>query len=148
MPQDLTADDVLEVTPKFWSVHLDPTFAFDCGLFSILAMLVNLTVGALARHLSSRSDLLPLVNDILKGDVIGLYLLTERGHGLDAINIETTAHQQEDGKLCPPHSMRGSYQVCSAVCCSFFGVYPPASRFMPVLNPTFGINKIAIVMAH
>src|SRR5882757_3257072 len=136
------------MTPKFWSIHLDPILALDLGLFIILTAQINLTVGTLARHLSSRPDLVPLVNAILKGDVIGLYLLTERGHGLDAINIETTAHQQEDGKLCPPHSMRGSYQVCSAVCCSFFGVYPPASRFMPVLNPTFGINKIAIVMAH
>ena len=136
------------MTPKFWSIHLDPVLALDLGLFIILTAQINLTVGTLARHLSSRPDLVPLVNALLKGDVIGLFLLTERGHGLDAINIETTAHQQEDGKLCPPHSMRGSYQVCSAVCCSFFGVYPPASRFMPVLNPTFGINKISIVMAH
>jgi alkylation response protein AidB-like acyl-CoA dehydrogenase len=37
------------------------------------------------------------VNSLLKGETIGLYLLSERGHGLDALNIETTAHQQEDG---------------------------------------------------
>jgi len=85
------------MTPKFWSIHLDPILALDLGLFIILTAQINLTVGTLARHLSSRPDLVPLVNALLKGDVIGLFLLTERGHGLDAINIETTAHQQEDG---------------------------------------------------
>jgi acyl-CoA oxidase len=93
----LTTEDVLTMTPKFWSMHLDPNIALDYGLLTILAAQVNLTVGTLARYLSSRPDLVPLVNALLKGDIIGIYLLSERGHGLDALNIETTAHQQEDG---------------------------------------------------
>jgi acyl-CoA oxidase len=101
----LTADDVLNMTPKFWSMHLDPNIALDYGLFTILAAQINLTVGTLSRYLPKRPDLAPLVNALLKGDIIGLYLLSERGHGLDAINIETTAHQQEDGSyvLNTPH---------------------------------------------
>lgn len=78
-------------------MHLDPIIALDYGLFAILTAHTNLTVGTLARYVNSRPDLVPLVNALLKGDVFGLYLLTERGHGLDAINIETTAHQQADG---------------------------------------------------
>ncbi|KAI0299981.1 hypothetical protein B0F90DRAFT_1810521 [Multifurca ochricompacta] len=117
---NLTTDDVLNLTPKFWSMHLDPNIALDYGLFTILAAQINLTVGTLSRHVKSRPDLVPLVNALLKGDIIGLYLLSERGHGLDAINIETTAHQQEDG----------------------------TTKFMPASNPTFGINKIALVMAR
>ena len=97
VPIDLTADDVLKMTPKFWEMHLDPNIALDYGLFTILAAQINLTVGTLSRYLTSRPDLAPLVDALLKGDVIGLYLLSERGHGLDALNIETTAHQQEDG---------------------------------------------------
>jgi len=70
------------------------------------------------------------VNSLLKGDVIGLYLLSERGHGLDALNIETTAHQQEDG----------SYVLNTPT--------EEATKFMPASNPTFGVNKIALVMAR
>ncbi|KAI0263647.1 acyl-CoA oxidase [Gloeopeniophorella convolvens] len=127
---NLTADDVLNMTPKFWSLHLDPNIALDYGLFTILAAQINLTVGTLSRYLPKRPDLVPLVNALLKGDIIGLYLLSERGHGLDAINIETTAHQQEDGSyvLHTPHE--------------------EATKFMPASNPTFGVNKIALVMAR
>src|SRR5260221_12227105 len=89
------------MTPKFWSMHLDPNIALDYGrLFTILAAQINLTVGTLARYVNSRPDLSSSL-----GDVIGLYLLSERGHGLDAINIETTVHQQADGSyvLHNPH---------------------------------------------
>ena len=85
------------MTPKFWDMHLDPNIALDYGLFTILAAQINLTVGTLSRYLHIRPDLAPLVDSLLKGETIGLYLLSERGHGLDALNIETTAHQQEDG---------------------------------------------------
>jgi acyl-CoA oxidase len=85
------------MTPKFWEMHLDPNIALDYGLFTILAAQINLTVGTLSRYLTKRPDLAPLVDALLKGDVIGLYLLSERGHGLDDLNIETTAYQQDDG---------------------------------------------------
>ena len=44
-----------------------------------------------------RSDLVPLVNALHKGNVIGLYLLSESCHCQDDLNVEITAHQQEDG---------------------------------------------------
>ena len=110
------------MTPKFWEMHLDPNIALDYGLFTILAAQINLTVGTLSRYLTSRPDLAPLVDALLKGDVIGLYLLSERGHGLDALNIETTAHQQEDGSyvLNTPHEEATKY------------VNPPFSARRPV----------------
>ncbi|KAH8986458.1 hypothetical protein EDB92DRAFT_1879168 [Lactarius akahatsu] len=105
------------MTPKFWELHLDPTVALDYGLM-------------LSRFLPTRRDLVPLVKSLLKGETIGLSLLSERGHGLDALNIETTAHQQEDGSyiLHTPHE--------------------EATKIMPSSNPTFGMNKIALVMAR
>jgi hypothetical protein len=33
----------------------------------------------------------------LRFDTVGIYLLTERGHGLDAFNIETTATKTPEG---------------------------------------------------
>ncbi|KAH9014503.1 acyl-CoA oxidase [Lactarius pseudohatsudake] len=127
---NLTAGDVLKMTPKFWEMHLDPTVALDYGLFTILSAQINLTVGTLSRFLPTRRDLVPLVKSLLKGETMGLFLLSERGHGLDALNIETTAHQQEDGSyvLHTPHE--------------------EATKFMPSSNPTFGMNKIALVMAR
>ncbi|KAH8999690.1 hypothetical protein EDB86DRAFT_3075757 [Lactarius hatsudake] len=127
---NLTVDDVLKMTPKFWELHLDPIVALDYGLFTIIAAQINLTVGTLSRFLPTRRDLVPLVKSLLKGETMGLFLLSERGHGLDALNIETTAHQQEDGSyvLHTPHE--------------------EATKIMPSSNPTFGMNKIALVMAR
>ena len=57
---------------------------------------LHLTVDTLSRYLTTRSDLVPLVNALHKGNVIGLYLLSESCHCLDDLNVEITAHQQED----------------------------------------------------
>ncbi|KAF8262179.1 hypothetical protein EI94DRAFT_1809182 [Lactarius quietus] len=46
------------------------------------------------------------------------------------LNIETTAHQQDDG----------SYVLNTPT--------EEATKFMPALNPTFGVNKIALIMAR
>ena len=68
---DLTADDVPKMTHKFWEMHLDPNIALDYGLFTIFTAQINLTVGTLSRYLTKRPDLAPLVDALLKGDVIG-----------------------------------------------------------------------------
>ncbi|KAF8267911.1 acyl-CoA oxidase [Lactarius quietus] len=127
---NLTADDVLKMTPKFWEMHLDPNIALEYGLFTILATQIILTASTLSRYLTRCPNLVPLVNSLLKGDVIGLYLLSEHGHGLDALNIETTACQQEDG----------SYVLNTPT--------EEATKFMPASNPTFSVNKIALIMAR
>ena len=66
-------------------------------MVTILLAHVGLTIGTLARHLHQRPDLEPLVDRLLRFDTIGIYLLTERGHGLDAFNIETTATKTPQG---------------------------------------------------
>lgn len=94
---DLSVDDILTYGPKFWDMHLDPILALDIGAFTILAAHTNLAIGTIARHLPQRPDLIPLVKSLLTLDTVGVYLLSERGHGLDAINIETTATMDKDG---------------------------------------------------
>lgn len=75
----------------------DPIMSLDTAMFTILAAHVGLTIGTLSRHLHKRPDLRPLVNRLLRFDTVGIYLLTERGHGLDAFNIETTATKTPEG---------------------------------------------------
>jgi acyl-CoA oxidase len=98
-PIDLTADDIYNLTPKFRAMFYDPLISLDGGLFTVLVAQINLAIGTISRYLPSRPDLFPLVDALLKGEIIGLYLLSERGHGIDAFNIETTAHQQDDGSF-------------------------------------------------
>lgn len=75
----------------------DPIHCLDIAMFTILAAHVGLAIGTLSRHLRRRPDLRPLVDRLLRFDTVGIYLLTERGHGLDAFNIETTATKVDTG---------------------------------------------------
>ncbi|KAJ3927241.1 MAG: acyl-CoA oxidase [Lentinula lateritia] len=124
----LTAADVEHCSPKFWSMMTDPICSLDIAMFTILAAHVGLTIGTLSRHLKTRPDLRPLVDRLLRFDTVGIYLLTERGHGLDAFNIETTATKTKDGFIL--HTPREE-----------------ATKFMPASTPSFGIPKVALVNA-
>ncbi|KAG6833146.1 hypothetical protein H0H87_010860 [Tephrocybe sp. NHM501043] len=98
-------------------------------MFTIIAAHVGLAIGTLSRHLKKRPDFKPLVDRMLRFETVGIYLLTERGHGLDAFNIETTATKTADGYLL--HTPREE-----------------AAKFMPASTPSFGIPKVALVMAR
>ncbi|KAF5390953.1 hypothetical protein D9757_003968 [Collybiopsis confluens] len=124
----LTASDVEHCSPRFWTMMTDPICALDIAMFTILAAHVGLTIGTLSRHLKARPDLRPLVERLLRFDTVGIYLLTERGHGLDAFNIETTATKNRDGFIL--HTPREE-----------------ATKFMPASTPAFGIPKVALVNA-
>ena len=66
-------------------------------MFVIILSQTNLVIGTLARHLTRRPDLKLLMDQLLLLEVGGIFLITERGHGLDAFNIETTATEVPDG---------------------------------------------------
>ncbi|TFK24107.1 acyl-CoA oxidase [Coprinopsis marcescibilis] len=125
----LTARDVQFCTPRYWELMMDPICSQDIAMFTILAAHVGLAVGTLSRHLKKRPDLRSLVERLLKFETVGIYLLTERGHGLDSFNIETTATKTENGFIL--HTPREE-----------------ASKFMPASTPLFGIPKVALVMAR
>ncbi|KAG5645680.1 hypothetical protein DXG03_005518 [Asterophora parasitica] len=107
----------------------DPICSLDIAMFTILAAHVGLTIGTLSRHLKRRPDFKPLVDRLLRFDTVGIYLLTERGHGLDAFNIETTATKTSNGYIL--HTPREE-----------------AAKFMPASTPSFSIPKVALVMAR
>lgn len=77
----------------------DPICSLDIAMFTILAAHVGLTIGTLSGHLKTRPDFKPLVDRLLRFDTVGIYLLTERGHGLDSFNIETTATKTSNGYI-------------------------------------------------
>ncbi|KAK0212238.1 acyl-CoA oxidase [Desarmillaria ectypa] len=126
----MTASDVQHSSERFWSLFTDPATCLDIGMFTILAAHVGLTIGTLSRHLDTRPDLRPLVHELLRFEKVGIFLLTERGHGLDAFNIETMATRMPDG------------------CYILNTPREEATKFMPASTPAFGIPKVALVMAR
>ncbi|KAF8228423.1 acyl-CoA oxidase [Tricholoma matsutake] len=125
----LTVSDIQFCSSNFWAMMNDPICSLDIAMFTILAAHVGLTIGTLSRYLKQRPDLRPLVNRLLRFDTVGIYLLTERGHGLDAQNIETTAIKTNDGYIL--NTPREE-----------------AAKFMPPSTPSFGFPKVALVMAR
>ena len=92
----------------------DPILAMDGSMFVILTIHINLAIGTLSRHLRKRSDLEPLVDRLLRFEAVGVFLLTERGHGVDAFNIETTATRTAQGFIINTPREEACKCVCSS----------------------------------
>ncbi|KAI0273195.1 acyl-CoA dehydrogenase NM domain-like protein [Russula aff. rugulosa BPL654] len=93
----LTMEDVLFLSPKFWDLHTDPIASIDGAAASLLTLQYNLCAGTLVTYLPGQPGLAPLLQRVLNFDVSGQYCLTEVGHGLDVIHLETTATLLRDG---------------------------------------------------
>ncbi|KAF8587129.1 acyl-CoA dehydrogenase NM domain-like protein [Ramaria rubella] len=126
----LTWRDCVELTPKFWELHMDNIMALDTAAFTLLTIQYNLTLGTLGRFAGDRPDLHPLLEKIARFDVSAQFLLTENGHGLDAPNLETTATLLPNNEfdLHTPH--------------------PRAAKYMPPTKPIPGLPRVAVVMAR
>ncbi|KAJ7312390.1 hypothetical protein DFH08DRAFT_791370 [Mycena albidolilacea] len=124
---DLTVHDVATLTQPFWDLHVDPAMAMDTGAGTLVTIQVNLAAGTLVKYLKQPS-IKRLVDDILAFNLLAHYCLTEVAHGLDAINIETTATALPGGgfELHTPN--------------------PGASKIMPPTSPC-GIPAVGIVFA-
>ncbi|KAJ7267765.1 acyl-CoA dehydrogenase NM domain-like protein [Mycena rebaudengoi] len=123
---NLTEDDVLNVTPKYWEFHTDPINAMDGGAGTLLTIHYNLCVGTIAMFPAGKQKVL---QQLLSFEISGQYCLTELGHGLDAIHLETTATLMDTGE---------------------FELNTPtdaAAKFMPPTTPC-GIPCVAVVFAR
>ncbi|KAI0656604.1 acyl-CoA dehydrogenase NM domain-like protein [Cubamyces menziesii] len=125
---DMTIDDLLSLSPKFWQLHNDPAVLLDGGAITLLTIQYNLCAGTIARYAKRRPELLPLVEDLLRYRKHGQYMMTELGHGLDIGNIETTA------TMLPS----GDFALNSPT--------PSAAKFMPPTVPA-GLPCVAVVFA-
>ncbi|KAJ7108850.1 acyl-CoA dehydrogenase NM domain-like protein [Mycena crocata] len=125
----LTADDITKPSQKFWKMHTDPVWTLDGAAGSLVTIQLNLCAGTIAMYTESRSDLLPILQDILTFQVSGQFCLTEIGHGLDVMHLETIATLLPDGffELNTPHGR--------------------AAKFMPPTTPV-GVPCVAVVFAR
>ncbi|KAJ8487674.1 hypothetical protein ONZ45_g7500 [Pleurotus djamor] len=124
-----SVNDILLPTQKYWDLQRDPVLISDGATAALLAIHFNLCCGTIVNHAQGRKDLSSILRDLLAYRIAGQFCLTEVGHGLDAINLETEAVMQEDGSfiLNTPH--------------------PKAAKFMPPTSPC-GIPTIAVVFAR
>ncbi|KAF8148429.1 acyl-CoA dehydrogenase NM domain-like protein [Crassisporium funariophilum] len=126
---NVTADDLATLSQNFWDLHTDPITCLDGAATTLLTIQYNLAAGTLIHHSEGRNDLAPLIDDLLKFRKIGQFMLTEVGHGLDVVNIETTATQLPTGEFI------------------LTSPTPGASKYMPPTVPT-GAPTIAVVFAR
>ncbi|KAJ6624206.1 acyl-CoA dehydrogenase NM domain-like protein [Mycena sp. CBHHK59/15] len=125
---DLTIDDVVNTSPKFWKMHTDPIWTLDGAAGTLVTIQLNLCAGTIAMYSASRPDLRETLRDVLHFELSGQFCLTEVGHGLDVAHLETTATLLDDGsfELNTPHER--------------------AAKFMPPTTPV-GVPCIAVVFA-
>lgn len=116
----LTVDDVLDLTPKFWNMHMDGIILSDIGSHVLLSVQHNLVAGTIAPFAHESKAIQSLLQKILSFQVSyvllsplsggvpfsdhpvlrrALFMLTEIAHGLDAKNLETTVTLQSDGSF-------------------------------------------------
>ncbi|PPQ65120.1 hypothetical protein CVT24_003011 [Panaeolus cyanescens] len=125
----LSPEDVLHLNERYWRFHSDPILMMDGSVATLLTIHYNLCLGTLARYLPNRPDLQPIAEKLVSFEWNGQYCLTELGHGLDVINMETRATLLQDGS---------------------FELHTPteaAAKFMPPTAPS-GYPCVSIVHAR
>lgn len=118
-----TEDDVKLRTSKLWDLHIDPIICLDGAAATLLTIQINLAAGTLASYADDQPHHRDLLRKMCLFEVSyvtplpstyhthkmtthrGQFCLTELNHGLDALNIETTATILPGGgfELNTPH---------------------------------------------
>ena len=107
-------EDIEFCSDKFIDMHQHPIMALDCGCTNIIACHVNLFLGTLALLAPRREALIPLMQRGLRGDILGNFLLSELGHGLDIMSLETTAEKVDGGYILhTPTQSAAKYVQCT-----------------------------------
>ena len=102
--KELSIDEVVLCKKRFWDMQADPILVLDVGCANILGCHINLFIGTLGALLPRRPDLMPVLQGAVRGDFFGNFLLSEVAHGLDIMNLETTATKVPDGFILnTPH---------------------------------------------
>ncbi|KAG1769849.1 acyl-CoA dehydrogenase NM domain-like protein [Suillus occidentalis] len=131
LAQGITLLDTLNLTQKFWDMHIDPIMVLDGAASTLLTIQYNLVAGTLAQYAATtRPDLISVVKDILRWNVIGQFCLTELGRGLDIFRMKTSA------TLLPT----GEFDLHTPL--------PSDAKFMPPTIPVKGLPCVAIVFAQ
>lgn len=67
---EFTLDDVLQMNGKLWDLHADPISSIDAATTTILTIHYNLALGTLGPILATRPDLAPLIQKLLKFEIM------------------------------------------------------------------------------
>ncbi|KAL0572876.1 hypothetical protein V5O48_009088 [Marasmius crinis-equi] len=128
----LTAHDILHCTEKFWKLHFDPLFVTDYSAWTLLVIQLNLAAGIVGYNCvtEGRRELEETLKKIIDFDISAVFMMTELGHGLDAIHLETTATLLSDGTF-------DLHTPC-----------PEAQKYMPPTLPDVGVPRLGVVMAR
>ncbi|KAJ7470761.1 acyl-CoA dehydrogenase NM domain-like protein [Mycena latifolia] len=112
----LTALDLLTLSPKFWQLHTDPIWSVDGAAGTLVTLQYNCCAGTLAMFARSQPELRPILQQVLDFDISGQFCLTEVGHGLDALHLETTATLLSSGEfeINTPHERAAKYMPPTA----------------------------------
>lgn len=62
----LTAEDILNLTPRFWSYHLDLLHTVSFTAFVLVTIQYNLVAGTIVPYAAGRPDLQQLMDRIMK----------------------------------------------------------------------------------
>ncbi|TFK95807.1 hypothetical protein BDV98DRAFT_586831 [Pterulicium gracile] len=85
----IASDDIKYFSPKYW----------DMAVYTLLMIHFNLCTGTILKFAPGRPDLQEIVERLLRLKLSGHFCLAELGHGLDVINMETTATLLQDGSF-------------------------------------------------
>ncbi|CAA7265294.1 unnamed protein product [Cyclocybe aegerita] len=115
---NLTADDILKASSRYWELFTDPILCMDGAVAILVNIQLNMTAGTLARYAPERPDIAEILERVLSYELSGQYLMTEIGHGTNAIRMGTTATLMPDGSfdLHTPSSYEAKFMPPSAPC--------------------------------
>ncbi|KAF8903470.1 acyl-CoA dehydrogenase NM domain-like protein, partial [Gymnopilus junonius] len=122
-----TLEDVMYMTEKFWLFHTDPIWSMDGAAGTLCTIQINTCAGTIAKYVRKQPYLQETLEKILSFEYSGQFCLTEVGHGLNALHLETTA-TLEDGEFVLNTPSEG------------------AAKYMPPTKP-MGDPCVAIVFA-
>jgi hypothetical protein len=70
----LSLDDIVDLSPKFWKLWLDPRLALDGAASTLFAIQYNLVLGTLGTLGYGREDLSVLMQDLLEYRIMFVFL--------------------------------------------------------------------------
>ena len=73
-PAGVGLKDVMELSPKFWKMHMDPILLLHGASATILTIHSNLALGTISSYLKSRRDLKPIVEDLVNFTAMYVFL--------------------------------------------------------------------------
>ncbi|CAA7265293.1 unnamed protein product [Cyclocybe aegerita] len=126
---NLTTDDILQATPRYWELFTDPILGMDNAVGILVNIQYNMAAGTLARYAPDRPDIAHVLERVLNYELSGQYLMSEVAHGTNAIQMKTTATLMPDG----------SFELHTPS--------PDEAKFMPPTAPC-GIPVVSVIFAR